>query len=291
MLTEAEKKELRKTINNNQHEIFILSLEEMDRVVRAKTRSNLLKQQWQKFKEKAEITANYYATGNDVFLLGKLMGDLGYAGTRVYVKYYGGKAHIILKGHPGLRKILNATKYGIQNPKVVKIGLGKYGAINAAKTGGLITIVLLTGYRVIDYFLTDTATLSQLVGTLATDIVKVGITTGASIAAAAAVSVLFTVAIGPLVAVIFVGLTVSFALTHVDEKYHITERVIAGLDELGENVQDMIEAKKRELVNKGNEAINKTIDSVIDYVLESAQQVIIDTLKHLFHKVTIPRLQ
>ncbi len=40
--------------------------------------------------------------------------------------------------------------------------------------------------HVADYFLTDNATLSQLIGTLATDVVKVGLATGASIVAASA---------------------------------------------------------------------------------------------------------
>lgn len=49
------------------------------------------------------------------------------------------------------------------------MGLGKAGAIHAAKAGGLLSVVLLSGYRVIDYFLTDQATLGQLIGTLSTD--------------------------------------------------------------------------------------------------------------------------
>lgn len=111
--------------------------------------------------------------------MAKLVGDLGGFGAKAYIKTYGGKAHIILKGQPGLRSILTGTKYGIKNPKVVSMGLGKTGAIAAAKQGGILTVVLLSAYRVVDYFLTDQATLSRLVGTLATDIVKVGIATGA----------------------------------------------------------------------------------------------------------------
>ena len=37
----------------------------------------------------------------------------------------------------GLRKLLTGTKYGINNPKVVTMGLGKAGAIKAAKSGGI----------------------------------------------------------------------------------------------------------------------------------------------------------
>ena len=184
MLTEQDKKALKRTIQANQHEVFILSIEEMDAIVRSSpaSRKASVQQAWQKIKGKAEAGANYYASADDLRTLTKLVGDLGSFGAQAYVKTYGGKPHIILKGHPGLRKILTGTKYGIKNPKVVTMGLGKAGAIHAAKQGGIISVVLLTTYRVVDYFLTDEATLSRLVGTLATDIVKIGIATGVSIA-------------------------------------------------------------------------------------------------------------
>ena len=290
MLTDVEKKEMRQIINTNKYEIFILSLDEMDRVVNTGTRSNHLKEKWRTFKKKVEFSANYYATGSDTFLLAKLMSDLGYVGTTVYVKYYGGKPHIILKGYPGLRKLLNATKYGVKNPKILKMGLGKFGAINAAKSGGVLTIVLLSAYRVIDYFLTDSATLSQLVGTLATDVVKVGIATGASIAAATVAAALFTVAIGPLLAAIVVGVLVSVALTYIDDRYHITERVIAGLDELNEGIEAVVERKKQALISASHEITADVAESVIDYAMERAQRIFINMMNHWFKNLTTPRI-
>ena len=145
----------------------------MDAIVRSSPKGKLphIKNAWQKIKGKAEAGANHYSSADDLRTLSKLVADLGSFTTKAYVKTYGGKPHIILKGHPGLRRVLTATKYGIKNPKVITIGLGKAGAIHAAKTGGILTVVLLSAYRVADYFLTDEATLSQLIGSLATDVV------------------------------------------------------------------------------------------------------------------------
>ncbi len=222
MLTDQEKRTFKQTILSNQHEVFIISMAEMDAIVRSSsvaTKPNV-QEAWQKIKAKAEVGASYYASADDIVTLTKLVGDLGSVGAKAYVKTYGGKPHIILKGHPGLRTVLTGTKYGIKNPKVVTMGLGKAGAINAAKTGGIISVVLLSAYRVANYFLTDEATLSQLVGTLATDIVKVGITTGASIAFAVAAGG-FTLAIGPILAVVVVGIGASIALSKLDTlRYH-----------------------------------------------------------------------
>src|SRR5690606_29209178 len=181
----------------------------MDAIIKSSPKGKLAQIQnpWQKLKNKAELGASYYASADDLRTLGKLVGDLGGFATKAYVKTYNGKPHIILKGHPGLRKVLTGTKYGIKNPKVITMGLGKASAIHAAKSGGILSVVLLSVYRVSDYFLTDEATLNQLIGSLATDVVKVGVTTGASIAVASAVVGMgFTIAIGPIAAVVLVGI-------------------------------------------------------------------------------------
>lgn len=288
MLSEQEKKELKQQIASNQHEVFVVSLEEMDAIIRSSPKGNMahIQNVWQEFKGKAEVGASYYASADDLRILGKLVGDLGGFATKAYVKTYAGKPHIILKGHPGLRSVLTGTKYGIKNPKVITMGLGKAGAIHAAKSGGILSVVLLSAYRVTDYFLTDQATLNQLIGSLATDVVKVGIATGASIGAASVlVGAGVTLAIGPILAVVIVGVSVSMALSVIDEHYGITDRVIAGLDEISEGVQSYKERAKESLKNTANNAIA----SVIDYTIDTAKKIIIDTAKHQINKFLLNR--
>jgi len=279
MLLQQEKKGLKQQIKSNQHEMFVVSFEEMDAIIKSTPEGKLahVQQAWQKIKEKAETGASYYASADDLRTLSKLVGDLGGFATKAYVKTYGGKPHIILKGHPGLRRVLTGTKYGINNPKVITMGLGKAGAIHAARSGGILSVVLLSAYRVADYFLTDEATLRQLIGSFATDVVKVGIATGASIAAASAlVGMGFTIAIGPIAAVVIVGIAVSMALSAVDSHYGITDRVIAGLDELGQETQSYMERAKQNLQN----GISEAGASAIDYALDSARRAVINTAKH-----------
>lgn len=287
MLSDQEKIELKQQIKSNQHEVFVVSIEEMDAIVQSSPKAQLphINNTWQKLKGKAEVGASYYASADDLRTLSKLVGDLGGFATKAYVKTYGGKPHIILKGHPGLRRILTGTKYGIKNPKVITMGLGKAGAINAAKSGGILSIVLLSAYRVTDYFLTDQATLSQLIGSLATDIVKVGIATGASIAAATVVSAAFTVAIGPIVAVVAVGVITSMLLSALDEHYGITDKVIAGLDELGDDVNSYVRRAKENVERSAANAASE----VLDYVVESATRIVINMAKHTLQKFLSPQ--
>jgi hypothetical protein len=157
------------------------------------------------------------------------------------------------------------------------MGLGKAGAIHAAKSGGILSVVLLSTYRIADYFLTDKATLSQLIGSLATDIVKIGIATGASIAAAYGVVAMgFTIAIGPIAAVVLVGVLTSMALSSLDEHYGITDRVIAGLDDIREGLDNRIERTKEGFYKKAGDLA----DSVFDYVVEATSAILINAAKH-----------
>ncbi|WDE09343.1 hypothetical protein SG34_033400 [Thalassomonas viridans] len=276
-----EKKALKQQIQANTHEVFVLSLKEMDNIINASPKKEHIEHTWQTIKKEAEIGASFYATADDLRTLGKLVGDLGGVASKVYIKSYAGKPHIILKGNPGLRKILTGTKYSINNTKVITMGLGRAGAMNAAKSGGILSVVLLTTYRIANYFLTDEATLSQLIGSLATDVVKIGIATGASMAAAYMAGGL-TLAVGPIIAVIFVGFAVSLLAGELDKKYGITDRVIDGLEELGKDARAFLLNQRKTAINVTNKAMN----SLIDYAIDTARAIIVETAQHYLEKYT-----
>lgn len=273
MLNEREKKELQQKIQLNKHEVYVISFDEMDAIINSSPKGGMasVKAGWKKIKGKVGIGASYYATADDAVTMTKLVVDLGGIGARAYIKNYGGKPHIVLKGRPGLRTVLTGTKYGIKNPKVISMVLGKAGAVSAARQGGILTVVLLTTYRVTDYFLTDQSTLSELVGTLATDVVKVGIATAASIGSAVVMGG-FTLAVGPILAVVAVGFGVSMLVEYADNSLGITNRVIAGLDELGESATSYINSKRQQAFDMAGEAASE----IIDHAIEAAQYIAIN---------------
>ena len=133
MLSEREKKELQEKIQSNKHEIYVVSIEEMDAIIKSSPNGNKKSVQdaWQKIKSRVGLGASYYSSADDAVTMAKLVGDLGGIGAKAYIKNYGGKPHTILKGHAGLRRILTGTRYGIKNPKVITMGLGKSGAAAA----------------------------------------------------------------------------------------------------------------------------------------------------------------
>lgn len=163
------------------------------------------------------------------------------------------------------------------------MGLGKSGAVAAAKQGGILTVVLLSVYRVADHFLTDQATLSRLIGTLATDVVKIGIATGAAILVASS-AVMATFAVGPIIAVVVVGITVSALLEIADNRWGITNRIIAGLDEMGDSAESYLAQKKRQALNTAGEAI----DEVIDYAVSSARTITVSWITKTLREYVSP---
>jgi len=311
MLTAAQKNKVRSELHANRHDVYLFSMEEMDKLIATMKNINTSKMKleaWERLKDKVQFSANYFSAGKDIVLLNTLLADFGYVGAKAYIKAYKGVPHIILKGNPRLRSIFTGTRYRLDNAKVVKMGLGKLGAIKDAKGGGILTIVLVTGYRVLDYFLRDNATLSQLFGALSTDIIKVGISTGLSMAAAAGTTAAgmamvgsssaaaaalggVIVAIGPLVAVIAIGVVTAYALDVLDERYHITDHVIAALDELSEKgISGVLEEKKRNLMQGATRIANNAIDSVIDYIAAEAEQVFFHFLRNLAYRIPTPSL-
>lgn len=301
---------LRSQILANSHEIYVYSFEAMDELVKQHARGRkAIMEQWETIKKGPEAAANYAPLIGDGVVLGKLMKDLGGWNVKAYIKNYGGKPHIVIKGYPGLRKVLTGTIYGIANPKVIKMGLGKHAAQGIARQGGILSVVLMTAYRVADYVLTDEATLTSLIGNLAVDIVKVGITVAASLALIPFGAAL-GIAIGPIAAVVVVGALAAFTLTPIFDHFGITNKVIAGLDELAFKasignqvyqaylewqyisrskqaltfIEDFIEETGEKLDKAQQRALaafHEVQETVFDYMVDSAQRIVVKTANHV----------
>lgn len=296
-------------IQSNTHEIFLVSFDEMQMAIDSLPPSKRSKAQaiWETIKTPAAYGASYYSSTTDAAKLSRLIREMGGFTTQAYVKMYGGKPHIILKGNPSLRKVLTGTKYGIKNPKIIRMGIGREAALGAARSGGVISIFLVTTYRVIDYFLTDEQTLFQFVGALAVDIVKVGIMVGASVYLLG-LAFVSTLAIGGLVVVLLVGFAVGYLLNVIDDELQITQRVIAALEEIAERtpsleeikdnasnaVKNMKEARKNYINDRKSDfyhAAGKAAAPIVDIVIDATKHTMINLARNIARRTlnTHPR--
>ncbi len=93
-----------------------------------------------------------------------------------------------------------------------------------------------------------------------------------------------TFAVGPIIAVVVVGVTVSALLEIADTRLGITNRVIAGLDEMGDNAENYIALKKRQALNSAG----KAVDEIIDYAVESARAIAVTWVRRTLREYLSP---
>lgn len=272
-LTAEEKLKLQKlsaAFKKNQHDIAVLdapgmaamwygarlhegaSMEAAQRELQGKLSAWGLEDCWESLRDVAALAASNTANALDLALLGKLAQDLGRSGsyfTKYRISNYNGKAYVIFKGNHRARRILTGTRYLANNSKVVNMGVGKLGAAKAIAGGMKITIFLTIGFRAIDTLLREEATWHYFVGSVATDVVKVGISGGAGFLAASLVAggaAVGTVAAGPLFAAIAVGIGVGLVLEYVDDRTGFTQSLIQGLRDAEAAMDAQIQEVKRQ---------------------------------------------
>lgn len=193
--------------------------------------------------------ANYASATLDSITAKKIINDLGADG-RVILKNVGNKQYVIFKGYPGKRSLFRATRYLATNPKVVDLAIGEFGVGKSIISGTRLTFLLVVPLNVLNYLLNDQQTMTELVGKTATDIVKLGIASALSAVAASAVMATTTLAAGPLIAAIAVGVLTGLALDAIDEKFGITEALVEAMDEaidstVGEFSRQVQQVKKQ----------------------------------------------
>ena len=210
-------------LDQNEHVIHIIPFDE-------------LKLEYETVKGLAKNTANYASAVNDSILATRLIREFGLETNKVLLKTYRGKQYVVFKGRPGARNIFKGTRYLNTNPKVVRMAVGPRGIAKSVKSGFILTVVLCVGVEVFDYFIRDNATLHELLGTITSDIIQIGVS---SIAAAVvglkvgSAMILGSTVAAPLVAAIAVGLATGWVLQKIDSRIGATKALIEAYKKIG----------------------------------------------------------
>lgn len=281
---------LREKLKENHQEVMFLTLEEAFRVLQSWGWKDT-KETWKSITAStgAQVMINYGVNGRDIVTTSMVIAQFnvyGLKATKLGLKatfgmkmspYFNkiGTEMISLSGYSGLRRILNSPTYRLDNPKIVQLGIGKYGLKNSIKSGTVLTIFVAAGFRILDYALNDEVFLTDLIGSLAVDVVKIGISSVVSAAAGATALALTSYVAIHLVVVVGIGLATAVLLNKLDEHYGITPKVI-----------ELLEKAQQEAVEKGRELQKDVADSVIDLAemlvdgaLETGKKVIESEVK------------
>lgn len=281
---------LRLELQNNHTEVMILTLEEAFKVLQSWGWKDT-KDTWKSVTTStgAQVMINYGVNVKDVVTTSMVIAQFnvhGLKATKLGIKAtlgmkaavslnHLGNEIITLSGYSGLRRILTGTRYRLDNPKIVQLGIGKYGLANSIKSGTVLTFYVAAGFRILDYILNDEVYLTTLIGSLATDIVKIAISAAVSgMFGAASIAFVSFVAFN-LAVVVGAGLATSYALNEIDEYYGITPKVI-----------ELLEKAQQEAVEKAIQLKEDAHDSVVDLAamlvsgaLETGKEVIETEIK------------
>ncbi len=161
--------------------------------------------------------------------------DLGISG-RAIPKVINGRQYIAFSGYPGLRTRFPGTLYSAKNRKIITMAIGALGIKNMVKNGGFITFCVTVPLTILEAFLKDHKSCYELVGNIASDLIKIGI--GAVMGAIAGIIAggFTTIAIFPIIAVITVSIFVGAGLNWIDSQYGVTEKLIAAFEKYGDQI-------------------------------------------------------
>lgn len=245
--------------NSPKKEIYIFSIENFDTTLKAYLKNKVELTRWENLKKAFENSSNYYASADDLVLLAKLASYIHGTNTIISIDYLNGQPHLTMQGSPVLKSRLSGFTKLSSPPIVTHIAIGTKDTISSVLKGGLITVVLVSSFRVLDLFFSakNKHTLSKFLGAVSTDILKVGISAALSILAVKASTGLAyastAMTAGPLILAISVGILSGYALNKIDEHYKITTN-------LQKAIHDMI---------KNKSTINEDINSIKSAIVKN----------------------
>ncbi|WP_370611992.1 hypothetical protein [Citrobacter meridianamericanus] len=234
---ENEIRKLKNNLNSNTQHIMLLTLEEAQGVI-----ADLLGSKTVSFstnyagniKDTADATKkllklfSYQQAGKIVFTLKGL-------GVKATQYAYQGKLYVKITGYPSLRRILNGTRYRINHPKVLEVGIGSAGFRNGIMSGARFCIWFSACWRLVELVFKSEHDVAALLGNVTMDVAKVIVSVfvsrlsgniirwgGAFFVTSAAVPVW-----GETVGAVALGFFIAYALNEVDEKYELSDKLIA----------------------------------------------------------------
>ena len=234
---EDEIRTLKNNLNSNTQHIMLLTLEEAQGVI-----DDLLGSKPVSFstnyagniKDAADATRklsklfSYQQAGKIVFTLKGL-------GIKATQYTYQGKLYVNITGYPSLRRILNGTRYRINHPKV----LGSAGFRNGIMSGARFCIWFSACWRFIEVVFKSEHDVAALLGNVTMDVAKVIVSIFVSRLSGNVirwgVSLFVTSAAvpvwGEIVGAVALGFFIAYALNEVDEKYELSDKLIACIRE------------------------------------------------------------
>ena len=256
---ENEIKQLKNSLGNNANHIMLLTPDEAQGVI-----DDLLGSQLVGFsttyagniKETVSATKNlsklfsYQQAGKIVFTLKGL-------GIKATQYAYQGKMYVKITGYPSLRRILNGTRYRINHPKVLEVGIGSVGFQNGIMSGARFCIWFSACWRLVELIFKSDHDVAAFLGNVTMDVAKVIVGVfvsrlvgeGISLAISPFIASVAVPVWGQIVCVVVIGIAIANALNGLDKQYDLSNKLIDCIKKGMKEQQKIAEWNARNSVN------------------------------------------
>jgi hypothetical protein len=143
--------------------------------------------------------------------------------------------YIKITGYPSVRRILNGTRYAVNNPKILDLGIGKAGINAGILSGARFCIYFSAAQRVVEFIFSSEHDVATFIGNITMDVAKVIVTMFVTKIAVAigsglttALSIVIPISVG-IVLIVLLGIGITASLLYLDEKYHLSEHLIRSI--------------------------------------------------------------
>jgi len=174
---------------------------------------------------------------------GKLVFNLKGLGIKAQPYVYKGVTYIKITGYASLRRIVNGTRYAVNNPKVLELSIGRAGIHHGIMSGARFCIYFSAAQRTLELIFSSEHDVATFIGNLTMDVAKVIVTIfitkiaveiGMAVGAALFGSAVLPISVG-IMLIVAVGFGITASLFKIDEYYKLSEKLISsirkGMDE------------------------------------------------------------
>ncbi len=255
---ENEIKQLKNSLVNNANHIMLLTPDEAQGVIDDLIGSPSVSYSTTyagNIKETVSATKNlsklfsYQQAGKIVFTLKGL-------GIKATQYAYQGKLYVKITGYPSLRRILNGTRYRVDHPKVLEVGIGRAGFRNGIMSGARFCIWFSACWRLVELIFKSDHDVAAFLGNVTMDVAKVIVSVffsrlaggGTSLAISTFVASATVPVWGQIVCVVVLGVLIAYSLNVLDKHYDLSDKLIGFIREGLEAKQKIAEWNARNSV-------------------------------------------
>lgn len=232
------KDQLNEEFGANQSDVYVLSAEETTRlwIAEKKNRGSSDEELQEKFEKITGLVLDHTGTALSSAVLVKLGAEMHRSGNifgGYRVIHREGNPFIVFGGKASLRRHLNSRVFAANDPRVIKLGVGRLAANAALKSGMVLSFFLSPVIRGVEWFFTDHhSTIESVLGHISTDLVKASVSALVGYIATVGVAAFMgasIVAVAPVAAGIVIAIAVGTALNILDNSFGITQRMSESL--------------------------------------------------------------